>query len=273
MQILCFSNGLQDNSPDRTPIQSGTFGSNPSNSIRHLNYDEAHTSYCSVLVAETSDLVASPNGKHPSSNVSHPSKAYIRGNAISANQSSPRLVQSQEKHCARMVMNRTKQSPDLERQQQQKLIMQRMLAYKQKQYVTQTDNLQIGSSFKLQHQHDSGYNHGRNDAQHPKGTGGNHQEPSHENVRLHRHYQPQSQFVQNESPHGRGSYTLRHILEPKSGPLCPSNYERIFEILEVMQVKCQFCHVMHSPLAYGYNCCISLFTWVRDLLPRYPTTT
>jgi hypothetical protein len=251
MQILCYSNGLQETSPDRNPIRSG---SNSSSSIRHLNYDEGHTSHFSALVEETSDLVTSPDGtifreSHPLSNASHPSKAYMRGNrgnAISVNQSSPRLVQSQEKHCARMVMNRTKQSPDLERQQQQKLIMQRMLANKQKQYVSQTDSLHIGPSSKLQHQHDDG----RNDAQHAKGTGGNLQEPSYESVPLHRHHQPQSQFVQNQSPHGRGSYTLRHIVDPKLGPPWPSHYERIFEILEVLQVNCRFCHVIHSPLAY-----------------------
>jgi hypothetical protein len=36
-----------------------------------------------------------------------------------------------------------------------------------------------------------------------------------------------------------------------------------------LQVHCQFCHVMHPSLACGYNWCNSLFTWVRDLLPRY----
>ena len=241
-----------------------------------MNYEEGHTSHCRAQVAGTSDLAASPDainsqGKHPLLNAYHTSKACIRGHAISSNPSSPRLVQSQEKHCARMVMNRTKQSPDLERQQQQKLIMQRMLASKQKQHVTQPHHLHIGSSFKLQ-QHDSVFNHGipaPSGTQHPKGTGGSHQQPSHENVQLHRHSQPQSQFLENQSPHGRGSYTLRHIVEPKSRPRCPSKFERIFEILEVLQVLCQFCHVMHSSLACGYNWCNSLFTWVRDLLPRY----
>jgi hypothetical protein len=151
----------------------------------------------------------------------------------SPNQASPRLHQSQEKHCTRMKNHRTKQSPELERQQQQMVLLQRI--------TQQSECLHANSSTKQLHELHSSpapshrFEHqwlgGKSDREPTVALSQHQQQPN-------RHQLP-NQFIQTQQRLRRGSETLRQVVENSQYPQCPANFERIFAILERMQVNCQ----------------------------------
>ncbi len=55
-----------------------------------------------------------------------------------------------------------------------------------------------------------------------------------------------SQFIESRQRLHRGSQTLRQIVENRRYPQCPANFERIFAILERMQVNSQTLDVFKS---------------------------
>jgi hypothetical protein len=267
MQLLCYSHRTKE-SPEATKNVSAAIDNFSSGTREYLPSDGSASKQ---KKSETVNPHFSATTRTLESQQKHRARMKVlpqqtapsfSESSFSLNEESPRLLQSQKKHCARMSRIRTKQSPDIERLQKQKHLLQRMIATPP---IAQRPE-RLHSPIQLQNrmpetqsprcsypQQTPPYGH-----QHPQLLDKSLQQRKHESFQIQQHSKRQNQTIENQQPHQRGSVALRHVIESSSNS---GKFERIFAILEALNVNCQFFDVLKLSLDILF-----IFTGVVQLL-------
>jgi hypothetical protein len=241
MQLLCYSSQTKE-SPEATQNASAAVGKVASRTRRYLPLDESRSKQksCEFLnhhFSATMRTLESQQKHRDRLKMSPQRTPCLSESSFSLNPESPRLLQSQQKHCARMLRTRSKQSPDIERRQKQKLLLQRMMVTP----LIARHSEKLHSPNQLQNSMPEKESLPGSPLQQTPPR--RHQfldeiliERNNESFQLLQHSKRQSQIVEKQQQLQRGSVTLRQVVQSGSNSQVPADFERIFSILEAMNV-------------------------------------